>query len=575
MKHIIRLLRYTKKYWWLLVLTMLSLVGITSMNLIAPWYIKNMTALLTENPGPDTLPALYKIALILGASYFFRMLFRFAYSYLSHVASWNVVAELRTDVYAHLQKLSLSYFHDKQTGQLMSRVVNDTSVLEQLVAHSIPDLVTNLLIFIGVMILLLTINVKLTLMIMIPTPMIFILTFLFSHRVRPFFKMAQQKLAELNATLQDNISGIREIQAFNQQEREQKRIYRKSKQHAKSVLKALFLSALFQPSIEFFTSLGTVIVVAFGGFLAVKNQLSIADTVGFLMYLSMFYAPIAVLTRVTEEYQQAVAGAERIFEVLDTRPDITDAPNAITLKKVEGRIAFENVCFSYEKDAPILNNISFEAKPGQMLAIVGPTGVGKTTVISLLARFYEPSSGRITIDGTDLKNIALESLHNNISINLQDVFLFNGTIAENIAYGRAKAGHDEIVKAAQIACLDKFIESLPDGYDTYIGERGVRLSGGQKQRLSIARAVLRNSPILIFDEATAAVDVETEAQIQQAIQNLVGSRTVIIIAHRLSTVRRADNILVLSDGQIVESGTHEELIKANGAYAQLCTADLH
>jgi ATP-binding cassette subfamily B protein len=575
MKYLLRLLSYTKKYMWLLILTMISLVGITAMNLIAPWYIKNMVSLLTEKFSDHTLHDLYIIAIILGVSYFIRMLFRFAYSYLSHVASWSVVAELRTTVYSHLQKLSLSYYHDKQTGQLMSRVINDTAVLEQLVAHSIPDLLTNVLIFIGVTVLLLFINVKLTLLTMMPMPLIFILTFLFSKRIRPFFRVAQQKLAELNATLQDNISGIREIQVFNQQERERDKIYDKSMQHAKTNLKALLLSAIFQPSIEFFTSIGTVIVVAFGGFLAVRNQLSIADIIGFLMYLSMFYAPIAVLARVTEEYQQAVAGAERIFEVLDEEPDIKNSPNAIAFKKVTGLIVYDNVSFSYDKDTNILSDISFQIQPGQMIAFVGPTGVGKTTVISLLARFYEPTSGRITIDGFDLKDVTLESLHDNISIVLQDVFLFNGSIAENIGYGCVNADHEDIVNAAKTACIDDFIQSLPDGYDTYIGERGVRLSGGQKQRLSIARAVLRNSPILIFDEATAAVDVETEAEIQKAILGLVGSRTVIVIAHRLSTVRRADKILVLSEGRLVESGTHDDLIASDGVYAHLCAADLH
>ena len=507
-----------------------------------------MIALLTAGVNESTLHGLYRIALILGASYILRMLFRFGYSYLSHVASWNVVVELRTAVYSHLQKLSLSFYHDKQTGQLMSRVINDTQVLEQLVAHSIPDLLTNLFIFIGVTILLFFINLKLTLLTMIPMPFIFILTLLFSKRIRPFFKVAQQKLADLNATLQDNISGIREIQIFNQQEYEENKINGKALQHAKTLLKALLLSAFFHPGIEFFSAMGTVIVVVFGGYLAVHNQFSIADIIGFLMYLSMFYAPIAVLGRVTEEYQQAVAGAERIFEVLDDEPDIVDAPNAVSIKAT-GRIEVEHVSFSYEKGMNILTDISFSVEPGQMIALVGPTGVGKTTVINLLAHFYEPSSGRITIDGIDLKDIMLRSLHDNISMVLQDVFLFNGSIAENIAYGFQQATHEDIVRAAKIACIDEYIESLPEGYATYVGERGVRLSGGQKQRLSIARAVLRNSPILILDEATSAVDVETETQIQQALQSLVGGRTVIVIAHRLSTVKRADKILVLSEGR--------------------------
>lgn len=575
MNLLFRLLSYTKKYWWLLVLTMLSLIGITAMNLIAPWYIRELTAILTSPDVKEPAGKLSRIALILAASYFVRMLFRFAYSYLSHVASWHVVARLRTTVYSHLQKLSLSYYKDKQTGQLMSRVVNDTAVLEHLVAHSIPDIVTNALIFIGVTVLLMTINVQLTLLTMIPIPVIFILMIIFSKRVRPYFRLAQEKLADLNATVQDSISGIREIQIFNQQEREEKKVFDKAMLHTTTILKPLLLSALFQPSIEFFTALGTVIIVGFGGLLALQRQLSVADIIGFLMYLSMFYGPIAVLARVAEEYQQAVAGAQRIFEVLDTEPDIKDSPHAVNLGKVSGRIRFEKVDFSYDGDSPVLTDISFDVEPGSMLAIVGPTGVGKTTIINLLARFYDPTGGRITIDGIDLRHAKLESLHDNISIVLQDVFLFNGTIAENISYGCAGATREQIINAAKIACIDEYIQTLPDGYDTFIGERGVRLSGGQKQRVSIARAVLRNSPILILDEATAAVDVQTEAQIQQAIQNLVGNRTVVVIAHRLSTVRRADKIIVLSDCRLVESGTHDELVAAGGVYARFYEANLN
>ena len=574
MKHIIRLLKYTTKYWVLLLLTALSLIGVTAMNLVAPWLIRDLIKLLSAPQNANTFPSIFTIALILVGSYFLRMIFRFGYSYISHLASWNVVAELRTILYSHLQKLSLSFYHDKQTGQLMSRVVNDTAVLEQLVAHSIPDLVTNILIFVGVSILLLFINVQLTLLTLIPIPFIFVLAWIFAKKIRPYFMQAQEKLADLNATLQDNISGIREIQVFNQQKREKIKVRDKALIYARSVLKALLYSALFHPTIEFFSALGTVIVVGFGGYLALQSQMSIADIIGFLMYLSMFYAPIAVLARITEEYNQASVGAERIFEVLDIEPDIKDSPNAKKLEKVLGHISFENVSFSYKTGAEVLSEVSFEVEPGQMVALVGPTGVGKTTVISLMARFYDPTSGRVVLDGHDLREVTLESLHENISIVLQDVFLFNGTLAENIAYGCAFATKEQIREASRIAKIDEFIESLEDGYDTFIGERGIRLSGGQKQRVSIARAVLRNSPILIFDEATASVDVETEADIQQAILDLVGSRTVIVIAHRLSTVRRADKILVMSENRIVESGTHKELSEAGGIYARLTEKDL-
>lgn len=572
MRYVFRLLKFTKKYSYLLVLTGCAILGVTAVDLLVPWCLRAVTQILTGS-APDMLEQILQIAWLLAAAYIVKMLMRFCQSYLSHVASWNVVAQLRTEVYAHLQKLSLSYYSDKQTGHIMSRVMNDTALLEQMVAHSIPDVTSNLLILVGVITVLMCINWQLALLVMIPIPVIFILTYWFSTRVRPYFRKAQQDVAELNAALQDNLSGIREIQAFNQQVPERDKIERKAKKHAKSILHALFLSAIFHPSVEFCAAVGTVIVIGVGGTLAVQGNLSVADIVGFVAYLSMFYAPIAVLARVAEEFQQAVAGSERIFEVLDTQPDIIDRPKAKPIATVEGTISFEDVCFSYDENTPILDHVSFEVKAGQMLAIVGPTGVGKSTTVNLLARFYDPDSGQIRIDGVDISKITISSLRDHMSIVLQDVFLFNGTIAENIAYGFKNATPEQIVEAAKIARIHSYIESLPEGYNTYIGERGVRLSGGQKQRISIARAVLRNSEILILDEATAAVDMETEAEIQAAIQNLVGTRTVIVIAHRLSTVRKADKIIVLSDGVIAESGTHEQLLERDGIYAHLCATN--
>jgi len=345
--------------------------------------------------------------------------------------------------------------------------------------------------------------------------------------------------------MQDNISGIKEIQAFNQQSREKKRIEKRARKYTSAILHALKVSAIFHPVVEMISSLGTVIVVAFGGWFALKGYVSTADIVGFIMFLGLFYQPITTLARVIEDLQQATAGAERVFELIDTQPDIVDSEGARTITNSKGEIAFKNINFHYIPSNPVLKNISFTAKPGQMIALVGPTGVGKTTIISLMARFQ-------------------------ISIVLQDIFLFNGSVADNIAYGTREASFEDIVKAAKIARAHEFIMQLPEGYDTVIGERGVKLSGGQKQRLSIARAVLRNTPILILDEATASVDVETEEEIQQAIGELAGTRTIIVIAHRLSTVKQADNILVLKDGEIVESGTHEELVKQGGLYRYLC-----
>jgi ATP-binding cassette, subfamily B, bacterial len=570
LKNLLRLVKHAKPYWGLLIISGLSLLGITTINLLSPWLIKDLVAILTNELNNTSMVKIKNIALILLITYCLRAVLRYLNSYLSHVAAWNLVADMRVIVYDHLQKLSLRYYHDKQTGQLMSRATNDTATFEALIAHAIPDLVTNILILIGVIIILFTMNPYLAFLTLIPVPFLILGGWIFTKKVLPNFREAQGTLAELNATLQDNISGMKEIQVFNQQPREKNRIQKRSRKYAEAILRALKLSAIFHPTIEAISSFGTVIVVGFGGWLALKQHLSVSDIIGFLLYLNLFYQPISTLARVTEELQQAVAGADRVFEVMDTEPDIKDSEDAVEIVDSRGEITFNDVEFQYISQSPILQGISFTAKPGQMIALVGPTGVGKTTIISLIARFYDPVSGSILLDGTDLRSITLSSLRNQISIVLQDVFLFNGSVAENIAYGSKAASVDEIKRAAEIARADEFIKELPEGYNTVIGERGVTLSGGQKQRLSIARAVLRNTPILILDEATAALDVETESKIQQAIQELAGSRTIIVIAHRLSTVKRADKILVIQEGNIAESGTHDELITLGAIYKQLC-----
>lgn len=570
MKNLIRLVKYAKPYWHLLIISGVSLLAITAINLLGPWMIKNLVAILTGDFSESSMSAIWNIAIILAAAYLLKILFRYLNNYLSHKAAWNLVADMRVRVYDHLQKLSLRYYQDKQTGQLMSRTTNDTATFETLIAHAVPDLLTNVLVVIGVTVILFIMNVYLALFTLIPIPFLAYGSWLFAKKVRPNFRAAQRNLAELNATLQDNISGMKEIQIFNQQPQERNRIRKSADSYASAILHALKLSAIFHPTVEAISSLGTVIVVVFGGWLALRNSLSVSDIVGFLLYLTLFYQPISALARVTEDLQQSIAGADRVFEVLDTEPDIKDSQGAADISKCKGEIVFRDVSFNYVPSNPVLQNISFTAKPGKMLALVGPTGVGKTTVISLIARFYDPVSGSILLDGKDLKDITLSSLRNQISIVLQDIFLFNGSVAENIAYGCKTATVEEIINAAKAARADEFINEMPEGYDTVIGERGVKLSGGQKQRLSIARAVLRSTPILIFDEATAAVDVETEAKIQQAIQELSESRTIIVVAHRLSTVKRADNILVIHDGKIAESGNHSELLTYNGLYKQLC-----
>lgn len=572
MAYFIRLLKYARPWWGLLLISALSLIALTALNLLSPWLIRDLIAILEnsiDTPSDILFSSIFMLAMLILASYLARALFRFLNNYLAHKAAWNLVSKMRVLMYDKYQELSLQWYQDKETGQLMSRATNDTATFEALIAHVVPDLCSNVLILCAVAFILFVINIKLALYTLIPVPFLIGGSVLFAKRIRPNFRKAQATLADFSAALQDNLSGMKEIQAFNQQKREQKKLSYFSQHYVKSILAALKKSALFHPTIELISSLGTVIVVLAGGKLALDGQISIADIVAFLLYLNLFYQPITTLARITEDLQQSLAGAERVFEVLDTPNTVKEIDNPKTLGSSRGEICFENVSFHYVVNQPVLKNLSFSISSGNMLALVGPTGVGKTTIISLLARFWDPSEGRILIDGQDIKELSFESLRRQMSIVLQDVFLFNGTIAENIAWGQNDASLCDIIQASRVARAEEFILQLPEGYDTKIGERGMKLSGGQKQRLSIARAVLRKSPILILDEATASVDVETEALIQESIQELSGTRTILVIAHRLSTIKKADTILVFDKGRVIEEGKHADLIAHNGAYKKM------
>lgn len=557
------------RYKTLYIIAILSTFALTIINLAAPKYLASMTALVQNEKTDDWSQQLLRLTLTLLFLYLSKILFRYLSNYLAHKAAWNLVEEIRVRVYNKIQDFSMSFFHDKQTGDLMSRVVNDTATFELLYAHIIPEIITNIVTVIGVAAILININIKLALLTCIPIPLILLSAWFFSAKVRPNFKRSQAALAELNAKLQDNFSGIHEIQAFGQEAYESQQVTVNARSYTSAILHALNISGLFHPGVEFLSSIGTLIVVGVGGIFAFGGSLSVSDIVAFLLYLSLFYAPITGLARILEDIQQAYAGAERVMMILDTPNDITEVKDAVELKNVKGSISFENVSFQYEENVPILKDISFSCKPGQMLALVGPTGVGKTTLTQLISRFYDPDSGRVLIDGVDVKTTTLKSLRANIAPVLQDTFLFNGTIAENIGYANPDAGMDEIIEAAKAARIHEDISQMPLKYDTRVGERGMKLSGGQKQRIAIARAILRKAPIIILDEATASVDVETEREIQKAIADLAGTRTVVAIAHRLSTIRNADMILVLEEGRIVQKGRHEELIKQEGLYQRL------
>lgn len=557
---------YLVRYKWLFWTSLTVTLTVTLVRL-APQYLTKI--LIDDVIEVGNREALLSVILAIVGVYLVSAVLGWAQIYLSHWLGNMVVVDLRTDVYRHVQRLSLKFYDKRQTGWIMSRVTNDTSFLQHFMVHQVQEIVVHILTLVFIMILLFVAHWQLALIALLPTPFVLLGTTRFAKRMHKVYHRIWRRVSDMHSVLGDTIPGIRVVKAFTREDEEVEKFAEKNRDVLEENMKALRMTSVFYPSMGFLTALGLIAVWAYGGGRVMDGEITIGTLVLFIGYMGQFYGPIQALSRSTEQLQGAVTAAERLFEVLDTDPE----PAHLTGKQlpvVRGAIGFSDVSFYYEKGDPVLQNINLTIEPGEMVGLVGSSGSGKSTLVNLIARFYDVTEGTVTIDGVDIREIDLQFLRENIGMVLQEPFLFHGTIADNIAYGRPGATRQEIVQAAMMANAHGFIMEMPDGYDTRIGERGVGLSGGEKQRISIARAILKDPRILILDEATSAVDTETERAIQEAIDRLVQGRTTIAIAHRLSTLQAANRLLVMQDGKIIEIGTHEELLaKEDGAFARM------
>lgn len=569
-----KFLSYYRPYLKLFAADMLCAIIISVTLLAIPLCIRHIIKNV-EVHSPESLHYIYVMGAVMLALIALHALCHAFVDYKGHMMGALMETDMRRELFEHYQKLSFTFYDDHRVGQLMTRISNDTFDLSELYHHGPEDIVIALLNFIGAFIILLSINVKLALMAFAFLPIMGLYGFYFSKKMYRALKKSRDQIADINTQVEDTLSGIRVVHSFTNEAFENKKFAAENNRFLESRREGYRNEAYFYDGLVTLTQLMTVAVVIFGAINIVKGALDLADLLTFLLYIVILIEPIQRLGNFIRLYQEGITGFNRFMDVLEVRPTIQDAANAVSLQNAKGRIEFKNVHFKYREGYEhILKNISLNLKAGEYIALVGPSGVGKTTLCSLIPRFYEVSSGQILIDGTNIKDLKLSSLRAHIGLVQQDVYLFAGTVLDNIRYGNLAAGDDEIIEAAISAYAHDFIMALPFGYATDIGQRGVKLSGGQKQRLSIARVFLKNPPILIFDEATSALDNESEKCVQDALERLRKNRTTLVIAHRLSTIQNADRILVLTDNGIEEQGTHKELLKLKGVYASLYNMQL-
>ena len=549
---------------------MFCAILVSIIDLAFPQVLRGLTNGLYMREPAVILKSLGAICLGLLAMYVVRFLCQYYITSWGHIMGARMESDMRQDLFDQYQRLSFSYYDRNNTGEMMSKLVSDLFDISELAHHGPENLLISLLKIIGSFALLLALNVRMTLILLAVTMLMAVYSVWLNKRMQAIYTENRQKIAGVNSRVQDSLSGIRVVKSFANEDMERHKFMDSNLQFLRSKERNYQAMGVFHAGNALFTGLLYTCVLVSGGYFIAKGTLSAADLATFALYIGIFMNPVEVLINFTEQFQKGYAGFKRFLEVMDTVPEITDAPEAEELLRVRGHIRYENVSFGYEGGSPaegVLQDVSIDIAPGRTVALAGPSGGGKTTLCSLLPRFYDVTGGRVTIDGKDVRTLTLQSLRESIGIVQQDVYLFTGNIRENIAYGKPGASFEEIVAAAKKANIHEFVMSLPQGYETPVGERGARLSGGQKQRIAIARVFLKDPRILILDEATSALDNESERYIQQSLEALAADRTTIVIAHRLSTIRDADEIIVISDGKILERGGHEQLLEGGGLYA--------